>query len=176
MRALALLSGMIAVTVSSPALGDLPIDSCAHKQVGATCVVRLGLQSLNGLCLATPFGGIACVPTLACAKCGDGVVTQGAGEQCDPGAAGFTPTCNNNCTLSVCGDGIVNPAAGEQCDPGAVGANTATCNSNCTIARCGDGIVNTAAGEQCDTAGESASCTAFCRFSVCGDGIVNRAA
>jgi hypothetical protein len=159
----------------------LPVlQSCAGKSAGDACSARVLNHSLSGVCTALPFGRLlACLPPppiSSCARCGDGVVSSSSGEQCDPGPAGFTATCNVNCTTSVCGDGIVNAAAGEQCDPGTVGGFTSSCNSNCTIARCGDGIVNIAAGEVCDTGGESATCNANCTVSSCGDRIVNRAA
>ena len=152
-----------------------PVAACAGKSAGEACSVDKGHEPYTGVCAALSSGDLACLPPV-CAQCGDGFVTPEAGEQCDPGPARSTATCNIDCTTSVCGDGIVNPAAGEQCDPGAVGAQTAFCNANCTVARCGDGIVNPAAGEQCDTGGETASCTALCHFSSCGDGYINRSA
>jgi hypothetical protein len=59
--------------------------------------------------------------------CGDGVVI--APEACDPGEAGETAQCNDDCTAAACGDGIVNTAAGETCDP----PDGATCSEQCTI-------------------------------------------
>lgn len=152
------------------------LSPCTGKSPGEACSVDNGRNTFAGVCTTVSGGdGLACLPAV-CAKCGDGFVTEAAGEQCDPGPARETASCNRDCTLSVCGDGIVNAAAGEQCDPGAVGVPSASCNANCTVSRCGDGIVNPAAGEQCDTAGESRSCTAFCTITVCGDGIINRTA
>jgi hypothetical protein len=156
------------------------VFQCLGKVAGDACSVTMAKRSFDGVCTTLPFSSaLACLPPqppTACAACGDGVVTAAAGEQCDPGSAAFTASCNINCTLSACGDGIVNPAAGEQCDPGAPGVNTSFCNANCTIARCGDGIVNSAAGEQCDTGGFSQTCNANCTIARCGDGIVNRVA
>jgi len=101
------------------------------------------------------------------AICGDGIVNEPAGEQCDDAGAG-TGTCAANCTFATCGDGIVN--AGEECDGG---GESATCNTNCTLAACGDSILNTSAGEACDDGGESENCNADCTLAVCGDSIVN---
>ncbi len=77
--------------------------------------------------------------------CGDGVV--GPGEACDD--AGYSPTCDPDCTAVACPDGTLNRAAGEICDDGAA---SPTCTDQCTPSFCGDGIVNPAAGEVCDVA------------------------
>lgn len=162
-------SSAFAQHLSGPSLA-----ACASKRPGQACSVNNG-QPYTGVCTVLSNGtDLGCLPAV-CAVCGDGFVTPEAGEQCDPGPAGFTGLCNINCTISACGDGIVNPAAGEQCDPGA-SIVTPTCNYNCTVSRCGDGIVNAAAFEVCDDGAETASCTARCTFSACGDGYVNHAA
>ncbi len=57
--------------------------------------------------------------------CGDGVVQEFAGEECDDG--GQTENCDADCTFPFCGDGIVNPLAYEVCDPGV----TSNCLLNC---------------------------------------------
>jgi len=152
------------------------LSPCAGKRAGEACTVSKGHDSVVGVCTAGATGDdLACLPPV-CAQCGDGFVTPEAGEQCDPGPAGFTAACNINCTHSVCGDGIVNPAAHEQCDTGVPGVPSSFCNANCTVSRCGDGIVNPAAFEQCDEGAETAACTGRCTISACGDGYVNHAA
>jgi len=59
----------------------------------------------------------ACDGDCTFAECGDAVVNETAGEDCDEGAVD-TATCNEDCTAAQCGDGYLNAAAGEQCDDG----------------------------------------------------------
>ncbi|MHC4696760.1 MAG: hypothetical protein ACYTFA_08470 [Planctomycetota bacterium] len=49
--------------------------------------------------------------------CGDGIVDEGYGEDCDEGGVD-APTCDFDCTFVACGDEHINEAAGEQCDVG----------------------------------------------------------
>jgi len=63
--------------------------------------------------------------------CGNGRV-EALVEQCDPGPAVETATCNFNCTIAFCGDGIVNKAAGEECDDGNRN-DTDHCSNTCKI-------------------------------------------
>jgi cysteine-rich repeat protein len=60
--------------------------------------------------------------------CGDGIVSQTCGEECDAGAAnGNAPDgCRAMCRLARCGDGVVD--AGEDCDDG----NDLACDG-CTV-------------------------------------------
>ncbi|MEO8700547.1 MAG: hypothetical protein ABI867_10910 [Kofleriaceae bacterium] len=58
--------------------------------------------------------------------CGDGTVISP--EACDPGDAGETETCDDDCTAVSCGDGVVNFTAGEDCDP----PDDKTCSATCT--------------------------------------------
>src|SRR5437868_5838355 len=66
----------------------------------------------------------ACAGTPACKSsltCGNGIVDQGNGEQCDPGPVD-SASCNSNmaglfsCKTSKCGDGYTNMTALEKCD------------------------------------------------------------
>lgn len=99
------------------------------------------------------------------AACGDGIVNQAAGEQCDEGA-GDTASCDADCTLAECGDGYTNSAAGEICDDG---GDSPECDGNCSIPECGDGYVNAAAGEVCDdgNAANGDICNATCTALTC---------
>ena len=68
-------------------------------------------------------------------QCGDGILTEAKGEECDDGntdpANGQTDNCSADCKIPVCGDGIVDPFG--------------------TVDRNGDGIINFNDGnEQCD--------------------------
>ena len=120
--------------------------------------------------------------------CGNGIVDQDKGEQCDPGAMD-SRDCNSKladqvspglgCKAPKCGDGYTNLAAGEKCDSGMV--NTATCNGPlCTIPACGDSFTNRAAGEECDTGpDDTTACNGgsagskSCHLASCGDGYIN---
>lgn len=48
--------------------------------------------------------------------CGDSIVQQDQGEECDDGNEGDTDACRNNCLLPRCGDGTLSD--GEQCEDG----------------------------------------------------------
>jgi hypothetical protein len=148
---------------------------CLQNQPAPSCAVCGDGRVTGGeQCDPGPAGSTAeCNANCTVSACGDGIVNQLAGEQCDTGGVS-TAWCNANCTVARCGDGIVNPAAGEACDTGGA---TPWCNANCTISACGDGIVNQLAGEQCDAGGmPTAWCNANCTVARCGDGIVNSAA
>ncbi|MEM9453983.1 MAG: hypothetical protein AAGF11_07375 [Myxococcota bacterium] len=103
------------------------------------------------------------------AECGDGLLNQAAGEQCDAGGK-RTEACDIDCTNVNCRDGTINTAAGEECDDQ---GESMTCNTDCTSAFCGDGITNTSANEECDDMGESMTCDEDCTMAICGDGITN---
>lgn len=61
--------------------------------------------------------------------CNDGTL-QSIVEQCD--TAGFSATCDDDCTLAECGDGHLNPLANEQCDLGFANGGPG-CNGDCTL-------------------------------------------
>ncbi len=89
--------------------------------------------------------------------CGDGIVQQQHGEECEVSLSG-SGSCNAYCKLSsgppaVCGNTQVE--AGEQCDDGNAINNdgcSATCSFESSVAACGNSIVETVNGipEQCD--------------------------
>lgn len=100
----------------------------------------------------------------AASLCGNGVVDDVAGEECDDGNSNNNDACTNSCTSAVCGDGVVQ--SGEVCDDG---GDSATCDSDCTAVSCGDGYANSAAGEDCDETSSSGSgirCTSSCSWEV----------
>ncbi len=89
--------------------------------------------------------------------CGDGIVQQGSGEECEPSISGVN-TCSPYCKFvvtpaAVCGNSQVE--SGEQCDDGNI-SDQDGCSSLCSFesvsAACGNGIVETVNGiqEQCD--------------------------
>lgn len=112
------------------------------------------------------------------AQCGDGVEqTSGSRiEECDPGAAGETTTCNANCTDASCGDGVVNHTALEQCDDGAMNSDNRDCTGACQFNICGDAKPNTmgTTGEQCDDGNDIQldACSNSCTVPTCGNNIV----
>jgi cysteine-rich repeat protein len=117
------------------------------------------------------LGGCIAPPAVLPSFCGDGIVYESAGEECDD--QGASTTCDIDCTLAVCGDGEVNAMAGEECD---TAGSSASCDDDCTVARCGDGLVNPAAGESCDDGNVVAGdgCNADCRPSgICGNGTLD---
>ena len=71
------------------------------------------MRTILPLCLL-----LAGCPSPADPVCGDGVVDEDLGEQCDdPAGNGLLPDqCRQDCTLPVCGDGVVD--SGEACDDG----------------------------------------------------------
>jgi fibro-slime domain-containing protein len=106
--------------------------------------------------------------------CGNGVVDQAAGEQCDTGPLNGTGGCTTACQIvpgwtcsngghfactTLCGDGIV--AGNEQCDFGAnngtIDGGASACTTACTIQ----------SGYACT---EPATTAAACHVTVCGDG------
>jgi cysteine-rich repeat protein len=99
--------------------------------------------------------------------CGDTIVNETTGEECDEGI--LTVDCDLDCTTPICGDGFFNSLVGELCDDG---AETAGCDLDCTLPVCGDATINEAAGEQCDDANAISTdvCPASCLAASCGDG------
>ena len=107
--------------------------------------------------------------------CGNGIVNEGAGEECDDGNASNNDDCLNTCKLSTCGDGTLhNLGTGDEwCDDGEDnGPFPARCSATCSSHDgCGNG--EPAPGQDCDDGdlnGDTASCLTSCVWNVCGDG------
>ena len=93
------------------------------------------------------------------------------GEDCDDGNEDQTDSCRNDCTFPECGDGFAQP--GEECDDGVDNSELPdACRPDCTRAGCGDLIIDS--GEDCDDGNliDDDGCSALCRTPQCGDGIV----
>jgi fibro-slime domain-containing protein len=109
-------------------------------------------------------------------RCGDGVVQDQYGEQCEPTGAN-DPNCTKACRKpGICGDGVQTPP--EECDYGAVENNGeyGGCAPGCVrAARCGDGVKN--GPEDCDDGVNDNSyggCSPQCKLAPhCGDGMTN---
>jgi cysteine-rich repeat protein len=93
--------------------------------------------------------------------CGDGILTEAFGEECDDGnitaangLESFNDSCEATCTIPKCGDSIQQPFA--------------TVDSN------GDGLINFSDPlEQCDDGNDinDDGCSNDCQLPICGDGI-----
>lgn len=103
--------------------------------------------------------------------CGDGLVSTGIGEECEPPG---TVTCDDACYRVVvearCGDGT--RTGTEACDDGNQDDGDG-CSALCTIERCGDGVEQ--AGEECDDGNvmPGDGCSPACLLPACGDGYVD---
>jgi len=100
-----------------------------------------------------PCGGdqrICVVHACVDARCGDGLVTAGLGEECDDGERNSDTApdaCRAaTCRRATCGDGVVDHD--EECDDGNIDSGDG-CRGDCgKVEICGDGIIDD--GEQCD--------------------------
>ncbi len=114
-------------------------------------------------------------------NCGNGVVEQDKGEECDPPNP---PACWDDCTLGYtdpfCGDGYLHEL--EECDDGNW-ENGDGCDANCKLEAgdlCGNNKLD--GDEECDDGNKvpGDGCDPFCQFEkacspspCCGDGEVN---
>ncbi|MFH1547056.1 MAG: hypothetical protein ABIC57_01065 [bacterium] len=130
-------------------------------------------------------------------KCGDGILGNTPGEECelgDPSGVIYKwDTCNQSTCSYIaptCGDGIFGNTEGEECElgnPTGVSCEWDTCNQStcsCQEPSCGDGIFGNTEGEECELGDpEGVSCQwdtcnkASCSCieeeePECGDGIL----
>ena len=151
---------------------DVGIDSLGNFTRLITCS-DLSPFSVTATCIASDAAStsVSADIGLQCYNlCGDGIVEQNVGEECDPPSVppnGPTATCDAACQrVPRCGDGFVD--APEACDPPHLGS----CSTICQLIACGNGVVDP--GEQCDdgnlTNGDG--CDSNCTSTGCGNGIL----
>jgi cysteine-rich repeat protein len=75
-----------------------------------------------------------CIPSLKDPECGDGIVHDRLGEECDDGNTTSEDGCSSSCVVEFCGDGIAQEGLGEECDGDDDGACAAGCQSDCRCA------------------------------------------
>lgn len=73
--------------------------------------------------------------------CGDNIIDQELGEECDDGERNGEGLCQITCLTAVCGDGFLDEAIGEQCDDGNL-IDGDGCSAFCRLPECGDGIAD----------------------------------
>ena len=106
------------------------------------------------------------------ARCGDGIVQEDNGEECDDGNNVDEDGCSALCQRDpICGDGFVDGE--EECDDSNLDLGDG-CDADCQREPvCGDGFVDDP--EQCDDGNVDAGdgCDANCVFeSECGNGVI----
>jgi cysteine-rich repeat protein len=130
-----------------------------------------GNGQLDALEDCEPPGGGDCDEQCSARRveCGDGVVDDGVGEECDDGNLAHGDGCSPGCLLEQCGNGRIEPPF-ETCEP----PGTSACGQRCRTALCGDGWVDAAAGEECEDGNVESGdgCGPSCRFERCGNGVL----
>lgn len=130
-------------TSGTPSTGDLPPDepTTSDPTTGAADTSSSGPSSTGDSTGPASF-------------CGDGIIDESLGEQCDDGINNSDAgACTRQCLPATCGDGKL-WAGAEECDLGdANSADYGGCSPQCTWnQRCGDGTIDVDDGEQCDMA------------------------
>jgi hypothetical protein len=98
--------------------------------------VSAGGDFTTASAFATGLGPSEFAGMLYISPCGDGVVQEGFGEECDDGDGNsdtMPDACRTNCHPASCGDAIVD--TGEDCDEGEANDDSGACHTDC---RCAD--------------------------------------
>lgn len=136
--------------------------ACAVAEVSTGCGDDTGDGSSGG---PGAGGGAQSV-------CGDNLLDEDLGEECDDGDFDDTDDCKSNCELNYCGDGVVHIGVEDCDDKNDVDGDK--CTNKCVSGApgCGNGIKED--GEQCDdgNAIDDDGCNRGCELARCGDGVV----
>ncbi|MBI3336109.1 DUF4215 domain-containing protein [Candidatus Peregrinibacteria bacterium] len=116
------------------------------------------------------FDGCSARCQLEIGICGDGVIQELLGEECEPllHDAALPYRCTQQCKIASrsCGDGKRDP--GEECDRGKENSDRpdAACRTTCKLSRCGDGLLDT--DEECDDGNlfGGDGCNDVCRIAM----------
>lgn len=160
-------------------------DGYVDVEAGEDCDPAV-LQSYANACVGTtrPAGDADCDPSTCtiintkeqCAVCGDGIVDEDLGEQCDgdnldgevcPGGVG-TLRCGDDCRFDQtyckqCGNGVRDTDAGEECDPNADPSEVIADKPMCST------LESPYVGRPY-TSGQPSSCLDDCRWDRAGCG------
>jgi cysteine-rich repeat protein len=156
---------------------DSCLASCSFNECGDGAQYTTLTDRLNDNQLETCDDGDAsatCTEFCKPVRCGDGIVSVEAGENCDPEADPWQDDdgegCGADCLVDTCGNETVDMY--EECDDGN-DIDEDECTNRCFEARCGDGITQEAEGEACDDGNTDPTdgCTNACQVADCGDGI-----
>ncbi len=121
-----------------------------------------------------------CKPDCVAPKCGDGILDESLGEECDWAEFNdddVADSCRTDCKAAYCGDGTLD--SGEECDDGIFNSDSVkdACRMSCQPAWCGDGVIDS--DEECDEGLDNQdapnSCKTYCETPKCGDGIIDDA-
>jgi cysteine-rich repeat protein len=156
---------------------DSCLDDCRFTQVCGDGLVS-GTEQCDAGTANNDTEPNACRTNCTLPVCGDLVIDNAFGEECDLGRNGDdSDYCSDLCLrTTVCGDMRVQGT--EQCDDGNTNLND-TC-VNCLNASCGDSFL-LQGGEECDNGATNNSdtiansCRANCSLPICGDRVADLA-
>ncbi|MDO8463160.1 MAG: IPT/TIG domain-containing protein [bacterium] len=153
--------------------------TCTQPQSSNFTLHRVELQSMRTRPCGAPGTSNACLfdTATACTAqvlCGNGIVDNAVGEQCDDGGAG---RCMNDLSQSCAADADCGPAddLSAKC-----GYDLDTCTSQCRLSVCGDGALLTGSvcvggarsGQAC-TSNVQCGADSTCRSEACDEGGAN---
>jgi cysteine-rich repeat protein len=127
--------------VVDPQIGEACEPGKAKRRCRSTVDEQCFVCAGNEPCEARDICSATCQPNPVC---GNGVLEESAGEECDPPGSA---TCDTECHVipAECGNEIVEAA--EHCDP----PDGVTCSQSCTHLGCGNGTLEGA--EECEPPG-----------------------
>ncbi|MBU2104531.1 MAG: DUF4215 domain-containing protein [Nanoarchaeota archaeon] len=146
------------------------VRQCISESCTPSPGVCLGLECglvTNGTCGSVSCGtctsGFTCNLTRQCEPipvCGDSIIQEEIGEECDDGNTISEDGCSNQCIVEYCGDGIVQEGIGETCDDGAL-QNGDGCSNQCIVEF---NWVCIGEPSNCQPSGTAQSCPNYCLY------------